>query len=145
MSKARPRADFLEELSWRGLLYQRTAEAELDEHLATPGRVGYCGFDPTADSLTIGNLIQVRLLMLWQRAGHRPLALVGGATGLIGDPSFKDAERPFLVVGNPIKMSDSPSEVARSPLLGEHTDEIMRDVLGFSEAEIAAAREAGAI
>ncbi len=88
--------DFIEELAWRGLLYQRTAEDELDEHLATPGRVGYCGFDPTADSLTIGNFVQVRLLMLWQQAGHRPIALMGGATGLIGDPSGKDAERPLL-------------------------------------------------
>lgn len=90
------RSDFLGELAWRGLLYQRTAETELDEHLATPGRVGYCGFDPTADSLTIGNLIAIRLLMLWQRCGHRPIALVGGATALIGDPSGKDAERPML-------------------------------------------------
>ena len=88
--------DFLEELAWRGLLYQRTAEAELDEHLAEPGRIAYCGFDPTSDSLTIGNLVQIRLLMLWQQAGHKPIALMGGATGLIGDPSFKDSERPFL-------------------------------------------------
>jgi tyrosyl-tRNA synthetase len=86
----------LEELSWRGLLYQRTADEQLDQHLERPGRVGYCGFDPTADSLTIGNLIPILLLAHWQRAGHRPLVVMGGGTGLIGDPSGKDRERPLL-------------------------------------------------
>jgi tyrosyl-tRNA synthetase len=85
-----------DELAWRGLLYQRTAEDSFDEHLSVPGRVGYCGFDPTADSLTIGNLVPIMLLVHWQRAGHRPLVLMGGATGLIGDPSGKDRERPLL-------------------------------------------------
>jgi tyrosyl-tRNA synthetase len=88
----------LEELSWRGLLYQRTAAEALDEHLQTPRRVGYCGFDPTADSLTIGNLIPILLLVHWQRAGHRPLVVMGGGTGLIGDPSGKDRERPLMGV-----------------------------------------------
>jgi tyrosyl-tRNA synthetase len=87
---------FLEELAWRGLLYQRTAGPELDAHLAVPGRVGYCGFDPTADSLTIGNLVPLTMLCHWQRAGHAPLAVVGGGTGLIGDPSERDLERPLL-------------------------------------------------
>ena len=87
---------FLEELVWRGLLYQRTAESALDEHLATPGRVGYCGFDPTSASLTIGNLVPIQLLVHWQRAGHAPVALMGGGTGLIGDPSGRDDERPLL-------------------------------------------------
>jgi len=86
----------LDELSWRGLLYQRTANEALDEHLQTPGRIGYCGFDPTADSLTIGNLIPILLLVHWQRAGHRPLVVMGGGTGMIGDPSGKDRERPLL-------------------------------------------------
>jgi tyrosyl-tRNA synthetase len=86
----------LDELSWRGLLYQRTADQALDEHLRTPGRLGYCGFDPTAESLTIGNLIPITLLVHWQRAGHRPLVVMGGGTGLIGDPSGKDRERPLL-------------------------------------------------
>jgi len=88
----------LDELEWRGLLYQRTADTALDEHLRTPGRVGYCGFDPTADSLTIGNLVPITLLIHWQRAGHRPLVVMGGATGLIGDPSGKDRERPLLAI-----------------------------------------------
>jgi len=86
----------LEELRWRGLLYQRTAEEALDAHLGQPGRIGYCGFDPTADSLTIGNLVPITLLVHWQRAGHRPVVVMGGGTGLIGDPSGKDRERPLL-------------------------------------------------
>lgn len=88
--------DFLDELGWRGLLHQRTADAALERHLQQPGRVGYCGFDPTADSLTIGNLVPITLLVHWQRAGHRPLVVMGGGTGLIGDPSGKDRERPLL-------------------------------------------------
>ncbi len=87
---------FLDELRWRGLLHQATSGAELEQHLATPGRVGYCGFDPTKDSLTIGNLLPIKLLMHWQKAGHRPIILIGGGTGLIGDPSGKDAERQLL-------------------------------------------------
>lgn len=87
---------FLDELRWRGLLYQRTAEEALDAHLARPGRVAYCGFDPTADSLTVGNLIAIQLLVHWQRAGHAPVVVMGGGTGLIGDPSGKDVERRLL-------------------------------------------------
>ena len=84
---------FLEELTWRGLVHQTTGSEQLEAHLATPGRVGYCGFDPTADSLHIGNFIAIKLLMHFQRSGHRPLVLLGGGTGLIGDPSGKDSER----------------------------------------------------
>ncbi len=84
---------FLKELEWRGLLHQTTAAEQLERHLSEPGRIGYCGFDPTADSLTIANFIPIKLLMHWQRAGHRPLVIMGGGTGLIGDPSGKDAER----------------------------------------------------
>jgi tyrosyl-tRNA synthetase len=88
---------FLDELKWRGLLHQTTAtEQEVADHLSTPGRVAYCGFDPTKDSLTIGHLIPIRLLMHFQQAGHRPVALMGGGTGLVGDPSGKDAERQLL-------------------------------------------------
>jgi len=87
---------FLDELRFRGLLYQQTAEGELDAHLTRAPRVGYCGFDPTADSLTIGNFIAIKLLIHWQRAGHRPIVLMGGGTGLIGDPSGKDKERPLI-------------------------------------------------
>ena len=87
---------FLDELRWRGLLHQRTAEEALDRHLAERGRLAYCGFDPTADSLTIGNLVAITLLSHWQRAGHKPIVVMGGGTGLIGDPSGKDRERPLL-------------------------------------------------
>jgi tyrosyl-tRNA synthetase len=87
---------FLDELKWRGMLHQTTADEALRAHLATPGRVGYCGFDPTADSLTIGNLVAIKLLMHFQRAGHKPIVLLGGGTGLIGDPSGKDSERSLL-------------------------------------------------
>ena len=85
--------DFLEELRWRGLLHQTTADDELVAHLRTSERSGYCGFDPTSHSLTIGNLIPMMLLKHLQRAGHRPIVLLGGGTGLVGDPSGKDAER----------------------------------------------------
>jgi tyrosyl-tRNA synthetase len=83
--------DLLAELSWRGLLYQHT-EA-LGEALARGPVSGYCGFDPTAPSLHVGNLVPVMGLVHLQRAGHRPVALVGGGTGMIGDPSGKAAER----------------------------------------------------
>jgi tyrosyl-tRNA synthetase len=87
---------FLEELQWRGLLHQTTAGDELTNHLSSPGRVAYCGFDPTSNSLTIGNFIQIKLLMHWQRSGHKPIVVMGGGTGLIGDPSGKDAERTLM-------------------------------------------------
>ncbi len=89
-------AGFLDTLHWRGLLHQQTGEDALAPHLQGSSRIGYCGFDPTADSLTIGNLVPIMLLVHWQRAGHRPLIVMGGGTGLIGDPSGKDRERPLL-------------------------------------------------
>jgi tyrosyl-tRNA synthetase len=87
---------FLDELAWRGLLYQTTAEEPLWEHLRAPGRIAYAGFDPTSDSLHVGNLVPIQLLRLWQRAGHTPIILMGGGTGLIGDPSGRDTERQLL-------------------------------------------------
>ncbi len=89
-SKSSP---LLDDLAARGLIQQMSAEAELREHLATGSRTLYCGFDPTADSLHIGHLVPLLMLRRFQLAGHRPIALVGGATGLIGDPSFKAQER----------------------------------------------------
>ena len=85
--------NIFDELSWRGLVHQSSDAAELREHFETPGRVLYCGFDPTADSLHIGNLVPLLALARFARAGHNPLFLLGGATGLIGDPSGKDKER----------------------------------------------------
>ena len=87
---------FLEELTWRGLLHQTTGGEELQEHLASGSRIAYCGFDPTKDALTIGNYMPIKMLRHWQLAGHKPIVLMGGGTGLIGDPSGKDAERQLL-------------------------------------------------
>jgi len=84
--------DVLDELRWRGLLHQTAGEG-IEEHLRTPRRIGYAGFDPTSDSLTIGNFIPIKMLMHWQRAGHKPIVVMGGGTGLIGDPSGKEEER----------------------------------------------------
>ena len=88
---------FLEELAWRGLLVQHTEGAP--EALAAGQVTGYCGFDPTADSLHVGNLVPIMGLVHLQRAGHRPMALVGGGTGLIGDPSGRANERPLADTG----------------------------------------------
>ncbi len=87
--------NFIEELKWRGMLHDMMPETE---KLLNSGEVvkGYIGFDPTADSLGVGNLVQVMTLMHFQRAGHKPIALVGGATGMVGDPSGKSAERNLL-------------------------------------------------
>jgi tyrosyl-tRNA synthetase len=78
--------DIIDDLAWRGLIAQSTDEKELAEHIRTGSRTLYSGFDPTAPSLHAGHLLQVLTLRRFQQAGHRPLALVGGATGLIGDP-----------------------------------------------------------
>lgn len=91
--------DYIEELRWRGLLHQSTDEEGLRKHLSDPGnspRRAYAGFDPTADSLTIGNLVPIMMLVHLRRAGHDPVVLMGGGTGLIGDPSGKSAERQLM-------------------------------------------------
>ena len=86
--------NFVEELKWRGMVHDVMPETE--EHLLEQMRSAYVGFDPTADSLHIGNLVPIMLLAFFQRAGHKPVALVGGATGMIGDPSGKSSERNLL-------------------------------------------------
>ncbi len=86
--------NFIEELRWRGMVHDAMPGTE--EYLMEKMRSAYIGFDPTADSLHIGNLVPIMLLAHYQRAGHKPFALVGGATGMIGDPSGKSAERNFL-------------------------------------------------
>ncbi len=88
------KTDFVEELRWRGLLHDMMPGT--DELLKKETTCGYIGFDPTADSLHIGSLTQIFTLMRFQKAGHRPIALVGGATGMVGDPSGKSAERNLL-------------------------------------------------
>ena len=86
--------NFIEELKWRGMVHDIMPGTE--ELLKKERTSGYIGFDPTADSLHIGHMVQVMLLMHFQRAGHTPIALVGGATGMIGDPSGKSEERNLL-------------------------------------------------
>lgn len=90
----RPHFDFVEELRWRGLLHD--AMPGTQDLLNSEQVSGYCGFDPTADSLHIGNMVPITLLILLQKAGHKPIALVGGATGMVGDPSGKSDERKLL-------------------------------------------------
>lgn len=84
--------NFIEELRWRGMLHDMTPGAE-EWLMSQPSVTGYIGFDPTAPSMTIGNYVQLMILTLFQKAGHKPIVLMGGATGRIGDPSFKDTER----------------------------------------------------
>jgi tyrosyl-tRNA synthetase len=95
-------SQLINQLRQRGLVAQVSAEEELETHL-DESRVLYCGFDPTADSLHLGHLVPLLVLKRFQEAGHTPIALVGGATGLIGDPSFKAAERklntPDVIAG----------------------------------------------
>ena len=85
--------DLFDDLAYRGLIHQETDRDGLRRHAAEGPRLVYAGFDPTASSLTIGNLVQVLLLRRFQDAGHRPVVVMGGGTGLIGDPSGKEAER----------------------------------------------------
>jgi len=85
---------FIEELKWRGMVHDYMPG--LEEHLNESMRTAYVGFDPTADSLHIGNLVSILMLRHFQLAGHKPIALVGGATGMIGDPSGKSKERNLL-------------------------------------------------
>src|SRR5689334_2189155 len=87
-------SDVIEEFRWRGLLHGLSEGAQ--EHLATGARTAYIGFDPTASSLHVGTLLPIMGLVHLQRHGHQPIALVGGGTGLIGDPSGKTVERQLL-------------------------------------------------
>ena len=86
--------NFVEELRWRGMLHDIMPDTE--EQLNKEMTTGYVGFDPTADSLGVGNMVAIMTLVHFQRAGHKPIALVGGATGMVGDPSGKSAERNLL-------------------------------------------------
>lgn len=88
------RQNFVQELTWRGMIHDVMPGTE--DLLLKERTAGYIGFDPTADSLHIGNLVQIMTLVHFQRCGHKPVALVGGATGMVGDPSGKSAERNLL-------------------------------------------------
>ena len=87
-------SEFLKELEWRGLIHDMTPGTE--NYLGKKGATAYIGFDPTSDSLHIGSLLPIMLLVQFQRFGHMPIALLGGATGMIGDPSGKSKERNLL-------------------------------------------------
>ena len=91
-------SDIIGDLESRALVSMLAGGEELKSHLATECRTVYCGFDPTAESLHIGNMVPLLALKRFQLAGHQPIALVGGATGMIGDPSFKDTERQLKTV-----------------------------------------------
>ena len=86
--------NFIEELTWRGMIH--TVMPGTDEELKKGMATAYLGIDPTADSLHIGHLVGVMILKHFQRCGHKPLALIGGATGMIGDPSMKSQERKLI-------------------------------------------------
>ncbi|WP_271274238.1 tyrosine--tRNA ligase [Aliamphritea hakodatensis] len=117
----------LDDLQQRNLIAQKSGDDEgFTEYFSQPGRVVYCGFDPTADSLHVGHLVPLLMLKRFQLAGHKPLALIGGATGMIGDPSFKATERSLNSAGrvaewvtklgrqiNGILDADTPDSAAR--------------------------------
>ena len=112
--------NFIEELRWRGMLHNMTPEIEaiLDQQTV----VGYIGFDPTADSLTIGNYVQIMILNFFQKHGHTPIVLMGGATGRIGDPSGKDQERQLKTYEELDKNLDRQKEQFRQLLDFESSD-----------------------
>ena len=134
-------SDVLAELRERGLIFQVAGEDAIEQWLAAEPRTLYCGFDPTADSLHIGSLVPLLVLRRFQSSGHRPIALVGGATGLIGDPSFKASERqlntPEVVAGWVDKLRQQVSqfidfEGPNAALLANNLDWTQGlDVLGF--------------
>ena len=90
------KSDFLRTMQARGYIHQITHPAELDAAAAEGVVTGYIGFDATAPSLHVGHLIQIMLLRRLQQAGHKPIVLMGGGTTKVGDPSFKDTQRPLL-------------------------------------------------
>src|SRR5215475_6552988 len=119
-----PKPGLLDELKWRGLLYQHT---ETVGDALTAGPVaGYIGFDPTAPSLHIGNLLVIMLLVRLQADGHRPVALAGGGTGLIGDPSGKASERP---------LPDAATTAANTALIGKQLERFL-DFTGANAARL---------
>ena len=111
-------SDLFADLKWRGLIHQTTDDAGLPGWLAAAPRTVYAGFDPTADSMHIGHLLPLMTLRRFQKAGHRPIAIVGGATGMIGDPSGKSEERNLL---SPELLAANVAGIERQ----------MRDVLDF--------------
>jgi tyrosyl-tRNA synthetase len=140
------KSDFMQIVHERGMVHQCSDLARLDELLSTGARTAYIGFDCTADSLHVGHLLQIMLLRWWQKCGHKPIALMGGGTTKVGDPSGRDETRQLLTTeqinANMAKIKESeqrrlarypPLHPAaarrRSALLGQpHADD------GFGEA-----------
>ncbi|MCI5057165.1 MAG: tyrosine--tRNA ligase [Flavobacteriales bacterium] len=127
--------DLVKELEWRGLLHDMIPGTQ--ELLNKEQVSGYIGFDPTADSLHIGNLVPVMLLVHLQRAGHKPIALVGGATGMVGDPSGKSAERQLLDVEQIQKNLEGQEKQLRKFLSfeGENSAEVVNNYDWFKEID----------
>ena len=129
----------LEDLRARELIFQLAGEDELTAHLAGGSRTLYCGFDPTADSLHIGSLVPLLMLRRFQLAGHKPLALVGGATGLVGDPSFKAQERqlntPEVIAGWVDKIRDQVSAFIDFDC-GENSAEVVNNLDWTAEKSV---------
>ncbi|MBC7282272.1 tyrosine--tRNA ligase [Hoeflea sp.] len=140
------KSDFLRTLSERGFIHQLSDEAGLDELFARETVTAYIGFDPTASSLHAGGLIQIMMLHWMQQTGHRPIALMGGGTGMIGDPSFKDEARKLLtpeliaeniagiksVFANYLTFGEGPTDAVMANnadwLMGLNYVEFLRDV-----------------
>ena len=118
-------SDIFSELKWRGLIHQTTADDTLQDWLNSGSRTLYAGFDPTADSLHVGSLLPLMMLRRFQKSGHRPIAIVGGATGMIGDPSGKSAERNLL-----------SEEQLQANITGIEAQ--MRQILDFDSADTSA-------
>ncbi|NME67146.1 tyrosine--tRNA ligase [Flammeovirga aprica] len=139
------KTNLIEELQWRGMLHDMMpgTEDQLNKEMTT----AYVGFDPTADSLHIGHMVSVMLLRHLQKAGHKPLAIVGGATGMIGDPSFKDAERSLLddeTIQKNINGMKAQLEKFLDFDCGENSAEILNNYDWFKDFSfIDFAREAG--
>ena len=118
-------SDPFAELTWRGLVNQVTHPEAVPGWLHAGSRSLYCGFDPTSDSLHIGSLLPVMLLRRFQKAGHKPIALVGGATGMIGDPSGKSEERP---------MRTAPEIAANAKMIEAQIKRVATNALGAEAA-----------
>ena len=127
-------ADFFEEMKWRGMIHDIMPGAE--EQLKKEMTTAYIGFDPTADSLHIGHLVQIMILVHLQKSGHKPLALLGGATGMVGDPSGKSAERNLLsmeVLAHNLKEVRKQLELFLDFDCGENSAEMVNNYDWFKE------------
>ena len=140
------KSDFLRTLDERGFIHQTSDAGGLDDLFRNETVTAYIGFDPTAPSLHAGGLIQIMMLHWMQQTGHRPIALMGGGTGMIGDPSFKDEARKLLtpelidenicgiksVFANYLKFGDGPQDAVMANnadwLMGINYVEFLRDV-----------------